>query len=142
LIQIALLGLLGVLVGYAIPVLIQVRRTARVMEDLVRDSSPRLLGATANLDSVLGRTDRVMQGMEYGARGITGAVSGVQSFLGNFRMPASGVKRGPATMAALANFLSGVWQAWVAFSPDPSQAKAAGAAPPESPASDGEKTNV
>ena len=114
--QVVLLVILAALAGYTIPTLIQLRRTARVVEDMVRDVQPRVLSATVNLDSVLGRTDRVMEGVESGARGISGVITGLGSFMGGLKAPARGVPKGPATMAALANFITGAWQTWVVFS--------------------------
>lgn len=114
--QMGLLVILAAFAGYAIPTLIQVRKTAKAVEDMVRDVQPRILGATTSLDSVLGRTDRVMEGVESGARGISGAVTSLNSFLGNLKVPLKGINKGPATMAALANFITGAWQAWAAFS--------------------------
>lgn len=121
--QLGLLVILAAFALYAIPTLIQVRRTAKAVEEMVHDVRPRLVGATTSLDSVLGRTDRVMEGLEKGSRGITGAVAGLGSFLSNLKMPLKGVNRGPATMAALANFLSGAWQAWAVFTHDKDGAK-------------------
>lgn len=132
--QAGLLAVLALLAGYAIPTLIQVRRTAKAMEDMVRDVQPRLVGATSNLDSLLGRSDRVMQGLEHGARGVSGAMASLSSFLVNLKVPLKGLHKGPATMAALANFLSGAWQAWAAFSKEPGApgggAASGAAAPP------------
>jgi hypothetical protein len=114
--QLGLLLILAALAGYAIPALIQMRRTAKAMEDMVNDVRPRLVAATANLDSVLGRTDRVMEGLESGAIGVANTLASVKSFVGNLKLPLKGIKRGPASMAALANFVSGALQAWSAFS--------------------------
>ena len=119
--QMGLLVILAAFAGYAIPTLIQVRKTAKAVEDMVRDVQPRILGATTSLDSVLGRTDRVMEGVESGARGISGAVTSLSSFLGNLKVPLKGINKGPATMAALANFITGAWQAWAAFSKEKEQ---------------------
>ncbi|HXI04229.1 MAG TPA: DUF948 domain-containing protein [Candidatus Saccharimonadales bacterium] len=133
LVQLAIVGIVGVLVGYAIPALIQVRRTARAVEALVRDATPHLIAATSNLDSILGRTDRVIEGMEHGARGLTGAISGINSFIGHLKVPMKSIPRGPAAMAAFASFLSGMWQAWAAFGKKerPAAAGAGTEVPPE-----------
>lgn len=139
------LVVLALLAGYAIPTLVQVRRTAKAMEDMVRDVQPRLVGATTNLDSVLGRTDRVMEGLETGALGVTGAVANLSSFLRNLKIPRKGLNKGPATMAVLANFISGAWQAWDAFAkesgpPADDPGGASGAASP--PGSQGGNSDV
>ena len=127
--------LLAVLVGYTVPALIQVRKTARAAEKFLREMTPRVESATLNLDSVLGRMDRVMKGMEDGTRGITGALGGVGDFISNLRPPA--VSGGGASnwMAAIASLLSGFWQAWTVF--------AAGSPPPapSHPGAEGGKTS-
>ncbi len=110
-VQVVLLGLLALVVAYVVPLLIQVRRTARAVEELVRDAGPRITGAVTNLDSVLGRTDRVLEGLENGTRGITGAVTGVGSLLGMLKSPGKGLTRGPAALAGLLSILVAAWRA-------------------------------
>jgi len=104
--------LLGVLVGYTVPALIQIRKTARAAEEFLRGMTPRIESATSNLDSVLGRLDRVMRGMEDGTRGLTGAIGGVEDFL-SFLKP-RGRKEGGSSglLAALASVVAGFTQAW------------------------------
>jgi len=132
-VQIVLLGLLAVVVAYVVPLLIQIRRTARAVEELVRDAGPRLTGAVTNLDSVLGRTDRVLEGLENGTRGISGAVTGVGSLLGMLKSTGKGVSRGPAALAGLLSILAAAWKASSARGKAARPADGQEAAPPDEP---------
>ncbi len=114
--QIVLLGLLAVVVAYLVPMLIQIRRTARAAEELLRDAGPRIAGAAGSLDSVLGRTDRVLEGLENGTRGITGAVTGFGSLLTLMKATGKRVTKGPAALAGLLSILAAAWQASAAYS--------------------------
>jgi len=110
------IALLAILVGYTIPTLIQLRKTALAAEEFLHGLTPKVESATRNLDSVLARVDRVFKGMEEGTRGISGALGGVGDFMSNLKPPAV-AGGGPANwMAALASLLSGFWQAWSVFS--------------------------
>jgi hypothetical protein len=109
------IALLAVLVGYTVPALIQVRKTALAAEEFLRVMTPRVEGATANLDAVLGRIDRIARGMEDGTRGITGALGGVGDFFAGLKPPAQPGGGASSWLAALASLLSGFWQAWSVF---------------------------
>ncbi|MBI3448753.1 MAG: hypothetical protein HY049_07545 [Acidobacteria bacterium] len=104
--------LLGILVGYTVPTLIQIRKTARAAEEFLKGMTPRIESATSNLDSVLGRLDRVMRGMEDGTRGLSGAIGGMGDFLSFLKPP--GRKEGSSSgiLAALASVVAGFSQAW------------------------------
>lgn len=107
------IALLAILVGYFVPTLIQIRKTAQAAEVLLRGMGPRIESATSNLDSVLGRVDRVLKGMEDGTRGITGAMGGFGDLLSKLRPQSPGGSFG--TVAALGALLAGLRMAWNAF---------------------------
>jgi hypothetical protein len=111
-----LLVLLTLLVAYTIPTLLQLRRTARAVEELVRGVGPRVESATSNLESVLGKADRVSAKLESGAIGVTSALAGLGAFLANLRPPhyAAGPD-GANWPAALSSMLTGLFQAWTVF---------------------------
>jgi hypothetical protein len=115
-IWLGVLVLLAVLVGYLVPTLIQIRKTALAAEELLRGIRPRIEAATSNLDSVLARMDRVMRGMEDGTRGITGVMGSVGSFLSHLRPPMTPGRGVSNWFAAISSTLSGVWQAWSVIS--------------------------
>lgn len=131
----AVVVLVAVLVGFAVPALIQVRRTARVVEEFVRGVTPRIENATSNLDSVLGRADRVMRGFEEGTRGIAGFMGSLGALLAGLR-PAAASGSGAALLSALASLLSGLWSAWSVVGAAPQ----AGA--PPSPAAGGGQSHA
>jgi hypothetical protein len=120
--QLVLVAVLLVLAGFTIPALLQVKRTARAVEEFVRDVSPGVRSATTNLDSVLGRVDSVMGSVETGTRGLTGALSGLGAFVGNLRPPVPGGSPAASWLAAIASLLSGFVQAWSARSAKPETA--------------------
>lgn len=125
-IWLGVLVLLAVLVGYTVPTLIQLRKTASAVEEFIRGVTPRIEAATSNLDSVLARMDRVMRGMEDGTRGITGVMGSVGSFLANLRPPTTPGRGISNWFAAVSATLSGLWQAWSVMSrPGPRAATAA-----------------
>jgi hypothetical protein len=130
-IALAAVGLLAVLVGFTVPALLQLRRTARALENFLEGVTPRIESATSNLDSVLGRMDRVMRGMEDGTRGITGALGSAGAFLSNLRPPAAPGGGASSWLAALSALLSGLWQAWSALASAP--ARPAGPGPAAAP---------
>ena len=74
--------------------------------------SDSIESATSNLDSVLGRVDRVMRGIEDGTRGITSAVGGFGDFISNLRPPAHAGGGASGSLAAMASLLTLFWQAW------------------------------
>ena len=111
--------LLAVLVGFTIPTLLQVRKTMLALEEFVRGVTPRIEAATTNLDSVLGRMDRVMKGMEDGTRGITGVMGSAGAFLSHLRPPAVTGAGASSWLAALSSLLSGLWQAYSVIASNP-----------------------
>ena len=118
---VAVFALLAVLVAYTVPTLIQIRRTARAAEELLRGITPRIESATSNLDSVLVRTDRMMRGMEEGSRGITEAMGGLGALCSNLR-PASSTGGGVSKwIVEVSSLISGVRAAWSAFGAAPVQ---------------------
>ena len=121
------IALFAILVGYIVPTLIQVRKTAQAAEVLLRGMGPRIESATSNLDAVLGRVDRVMKGMEDGTRGITRAMDGVHDLLSNLKPKSQGSSSG--TVAAIGALLAGLCQAWVAFTAVRSKRAASPAGP-------------
>lgn len=111
--EFAMLGVLLLLAVFSIPTLLQLRRTARAVEELVQGVRPQLEGATTSLDSVLGRVDRVTGSVEAGTRGLAQALAGVGSFMATIRPGVHGGQSPVATwLAALASFLQGLLQAW------------------------------
>jgi len=109
--QFALLGVLVVLAGFTIPALLQVRRTARAVEELVRSVSPGAAGAATHLDSVLGRVDRVFEGVENGTRSVAGTFEGLGAFLRGLRQP-GGASVISSWLTALSSIFAGMSQAW------------------------------
>ena len=111
LIQLGLLVILAVLVGFAIPTIVQIRRTAKAVEDLVQEFRPKLLDATTNLDTLLGRANRSIEGVEEGARSVVSTMSDVRAAISSFMPPMGRSSRVPTALSALVSFLSGAWGA-------------------------------
>lgn len=112
--EFALIAILAVVAGAVVSALLQVRRTARAVEELVRGVAPGAGGAATHLDSVLGRMDRALEGVETSTRSVAGAFSDVSSFVRNLRQPTGG--SAPSWFAALSNIAAGAAQAWSAVS--------------------------
>lgn len=111
--EFALLLVLLLFVGFSIPTLLQLRRTARAVEELVQGVRPQLEGATTSLESVLGRVDRATGSVETGTRGLAQALAGIGSFMATLRPEVRGGQSSVAAwLAALASFLQGLLQAW------------------------------
>lgn len=113
--QYALLGVLVVIAGFTIPALLQVRRTARAVEDLVRAVAPGAAGAATHLDSVLGRVDRAFEGVESGTRSVAGTFAGLGAFVRGLRQPGGG-SAVSSWLAALSSIFAGMSQAWTVVS--------------------------
>lgn len=105
LLAIAAVVLLAALVAWTIPLLVQLRRTARTMEETLRDTAPQLRSAATNLNSVLGKADRVLQGMEDGTRGLSGALDSIATFA----RAAEASRRAPAGFP-IAGWLALAWK--------------------------------
>ncbi len=111
--EFGLLIVLLVFAGFCIPTLLQLRRTARAVEEFVRGVGPQLESATTNLDSMLGRVNRVAGSIEAGTRGLAQTLAGVGSFMATLRPTAHGGQSPAAAwLAALASLLNGLLQAW------------------------------
>jgi len=113
--QFAMVGVLAVIAGFIIPALLQVRRTARAVEDLVRAVSPGATGSVTHLDAVLGRVDRALESVENGSKSVASACSGVSAFVHGLRWPAGG-PAGSAWLTALSGLLAGMAQTWTVVS--------------------------
>ena len=143
LIQLGLLVILAVLVGFAIPTIVQIRRTAKAVEDLVQEFRPKLLDATTNLDTLLGRANRSIEGVEEGARSVVSTMSDVRAAISGFMPPMGRASRVPTALSALVSFLSGAWGALSArkvrakSAPDPSPAPAPAGGSPDTMRPDG-----
>lgn len=113
--QLGLLTVVAILVGFSIPAIVQVRRTARAAEELLRGAGPRVESAAANLDSVLGRVDRVAGNVEGASHGMAAAFTGIGNLVGRLKPPVGSSPGGAAWLAAFTNLISGFWQAWSAY---------------------------
>jgi hypothetical protein len=132
---IALVVLAAVLVGAAIPALVQARATLRTLESALRRSGPRLDEALGAATGAAGRLDRLVARLEEGGRieelveGIAAASRMVSQLRDTVRVASAvGAAVGPAIAAAIHAFRDG----GQAATPAPSQgAEEPGASPPE-----------
>lgn len=124
--------LLAILVVYLVRTLNQMKRTASAMEDLLRGIQPRIEHATASIDSLVSRSDRIMGTIEQGTRrasdalgGLSDGLTNISSFIGSFRPPIFRDRPNPKVsqwVSAGSSLLTGVWEAWSAFTHSPASA--------------------
>jgi hypothetical protein len=74
-IGIGFLALACVVAWYLVRLLQQALRTAEELEQFLRTTRPGIEESTARLQSILGRADRVMEGVERGSDGVRLAIS-------------------------------------------------------------------
>jgi hypothetical protein len=108
---IALVVLAAVLVGAAIPVLVQLRATLRAMEKTLRQSGTRLDEALGATSAAAGRIDALVERLEEGGRieqlvdGIAAASRMVSQLRDTVRVASAvGAAVGPAVAAAVHAF--------------------------------------
>jgi uncharacterized protein YoxC len=107
--QAILLVLFGVLVGAAVPALIQARRTLRRAERLLDDLGPRLGRTLDEVDRAAARFNRIGEEFEGGVRGLRGVADAVTALAPSLRqmqesvraVAAIGAAVGPAVAAGL-----------------------------------------
>lgn len=133
---IALVVLAAVLVGAAIPALVQARATLRALESALRSSGPRLEEALAAVAGAAGRLDRMASRLEEGGRieQLVDGVAAVSRMVSQLRdtvrvASAVGAAVGPAIAAAVHAFHDGSQVA--ASTPSQIAEVDSGAAPPE-----------
>jgi methyl-accepting chemotaxis protein len=133
---IALVVLAAVLVGAAIPALVQARATLRALESAVRHSSPRLDEALGAATAAAGRLDRLVARLEEGGRieqlvdGVAAMSRTVSQLRDTIRVASAvGAAVGPAIAAAVHAFRDGGQVA--SATPLQVAGAEAGAGPPE-----------
>ena len=89
-----LVGLAAVLVGAAVPVLVQLRRTLKAAETTMETTGKKVNDALEQLTSTLNRVDRAVEAVESRMSGLTtamNALSGLGDTLGKIRTSVNAV---------------------------------------------------